>query len=61
MPPIVAGASIDMGISWDGIVAGVNAFAPVLGMPVILGAGAVISIGVAGMILSMIKRGFGRR
>jgi beta-glucosidase-like glycosyl hydrolase len=59
MPPTAS--AIDLGISWDAIVGGVNAFGPALTLPVVIGVGATIAIGVAGMILSMVKRGFGRR
>jgi len=59
MPPVAT--SIDMGITWGQIMGGINAFAPALGMPIVLGVGATIAIGIAGMIVSMVKRGFGRR
>ena len=59
MPPTAT--AIDMGITWGSIVGGVNAIAPALTLPIVLGVGATIAIGVAGMIVSMVKRGFGRR
>jgi hypothetical protein len=59
MPPTAS--AIDLGITWDSIVGGVNAFGPALALPVVIGVGATIAIGVAGMIVSMVKRGFGRR
>jgi len=56
MPP--TGTSISNIVNWNDILGGVNAIAPVLGLPLVLGLGIAIVMGVLGYTLTQTKKGF---